>query len=187
MANRDTTHNGAHSYDATPRSLFGRGFSLLETILFIVFFTLSLFAITQVVLILTRSYSALRSSARIVADATLSMERMAREIRDAASITDAGSTFNTNPGTLLLSTTDASGNARSIEFSVINSQLSLKENGVLTGALSGKDTAVTNLIFRKATTTRSQGVKIELALRSGVGLASTTKKFYMTALLRDSY
>jgi hypothetical protein len=154
---------------------------------YVALLALLLLIITETLLILVHSYAVLRSAQRIEADAGIALERLLREVRDAESITDAGSSFGVNPGKLLLSTSDVSGNPRTVEFYLTNGHLFLKENGVESGMLTGAKTTVSNLVFRKIITTRSTGVKFEMALESGTGTDKKSISFYGTAVLRNSY
>lgn len=153
---------------------------------YVALLSLALLAVIETLLIMVRSYGSLRSAQHIERDAGIVLERMLREARDAQDIDDAGSVFGSSPGELLLTTTDASGTARTVEFYVENGQVKLKEDGLLSGALTGTKTSVSALVFRKITTGRSKGVKIELHL-SGSGTPSREENFYGTAVLRDSY
>ena len=166
-----------------------RGFSLVETLFYVALLALSLLVVMQTLLVLTRSYAAFRAAGRIERDAALSLERMVREVRGANNIADAGSVFGVHPGRLRLNTTTAAGAARTVEFSVSGGALLLEEaeDGTAAGALTSSTTTVSNLVFRKITTTRSQGVKIEMTLSSGSGAAARSERFYATAVLRNSY
>lgn len=171
----------------SPYSIAHGGFSLVEILFYTAILAVALVAVMQTLVVIVRSYGVLRASQRIEQEATASMERIVREIRDASSVDDAGSVLGSSPGELLLNTTDAAGTAKTVEFYLDSGRLSLKENGVVSGLLSSSKTSVSNLVFRKITTARSAGVKIELTFKSGVGIASSTESFYGTAVLRDSY
>jgi len=164
-----------------------KGFSLVEMLFYIAILALSLVAVLQTLLVVMRSYGLLRNAQHIEQDATLSLERMYREIRDANAVTDAGSTFGAHPGKLLLATADALGAPRTVEFLLDNGKLSLKENGVVSGLLTSTSTSVSNLVFRKITTPRSTGVKIEMTIETGASASARSEIFYGTAVLRDSY
>jgi len=163
------------------------GFSLVEMLFYVAILTLSLIAVTQTLLVVTRSYGVLRNAQHIEKESAFSLERMLREIRDASDIDDAGSTVGSHPGVLSLRTTDAFGAARTVEFSLVSGKLSLKENGAMTGALTGTSTSISNLVFRKITTPRSKGVKIEMTMQAGSGHTARSEDFHGTAVLRDSY
>ncbi len=170
-----------------PYSIFHGGFSLVEMLFYVAILTFALLAMLQTLIVITRSYAVLKSVQRIEQESAFSLERLVREVRNANAVDDAGSTLGTSPGKLLLNSTDTAGTARTVEFSVANGKLSLKENGVVTGVLTSSTTAVTNLVFRKITTARSKGVKIEMTFTSGTGRTLRTENFYATAVLRDSY
>lgn len=192
----ESTHASEYTELGKPFRSFGytsghsdrvKGFSLVEMLFYIALLSLALLAVTETLILVTRSYGNLRSVQRIEQEAGVSLERMVREIRDAQSVNGASSVFDSHPGKLLLNTTNASGATRTVEFFLDNGKLSLKENGVVLGALTSAKTGVTNLIFRTITTARSQAVKIEMTLQSGNGSALRTEHFYATAVLRDSY
>lgn len=161
-----------------------KGFSLVETLFYVIILSFSLFVVSETVLVMVRSVKNLHADERAAQDGAAVLSRIAREIHNADSITDAESSFAVHPGRLLLHTTDAVGAARTVEFYVSSGALMLRENGVLAGALTGAETSVKNLVFRKIVTPRSIGVKTELTIQ---GAASTTRAFYTTSVLRNSY
>ena|SRR3989338_5939229 len=169
------------------RIFFRRGFSLVETLFYVAILSFSLLAIMQTLIVVTRSHGVLRSAQRVEQEAAISIERMIREIRDSKNLDDNGSVFNAHPGKLLLNSTNVSGLQRTVEFSLDGGKLSLKENGVVTGLLTSMQISISNLVFRKISTARSQGVKIEMTMQSGTSSTARTENFYVTAVLRDSY
>lgn len=179
--------NSRHSHPNSPDSHRVAGFSLVETLLYVALLALSLLVVMQTLVAFTRSFAVFRAVAQIEQSATLSLERMVREIRDAHDISDTGSIFGTHPGQLFLNTTTAAGAARTVLFSLNGGALVLTEDGMVTGSLTGSTTRVANLVFRKITTERSKGVKIEVTLMAGSGPAARSENFYATAVLRDSY
>lgn len=159
----------------------------METVFYVAILSLCLMAVTETLIITVRSYGVLRAAQIIETDAAVALERMTREIRDAKSVSLSGSVLGSHPGVLFLNSTTLAGAPRTVEFLLENGKLSLKENGVSQGALTGERSAVAYLVFRRIVTARSEGVKVELTLQSGTGVASSTEKFYATAVLRDSY
>ena len=164
-----------------------KGFSLVEMLFYVAILSLSLIAVMQTLLVVTRSYGVLKAAVRVEQETTISMERMVREMRDANGIDDAGSVFGTHPGKILLNSTTASSTPRTVEFSLDAGKLSLKENGVVTGLLTSSKTNIASLMFRKISTSRSQGVKIEMTMQSGTSTTARSEEFYATAVLRNSY
>lgn len=160
---------------------------MVETLLYTAIFSFMLVVIAEALIAAVRFTGTLRVAARIERDAGLALERMVREIRDAQSIDATASVLGTHPGTIALYTTNASGGARTVQFYLENGVVYLTEDGAVVGPLSSAGVTVSNLIFRRAATPRSEGVKIELTLQSGSGQAARSENFYATVVLRDSY
>lgn len=164
-----------------------RGFSLIEILVYSAIFAVALIMIVGTALGLSRTYGGFSNLSRIERDGTVILERLTREARAAEGVDVGASTLGVNPSILVLNTKDENGAARTAEFFVTGVALHLKENGVDVGALTGNKVSVSSFVARRIATWRSEGVKIELELRSGESTASTTKKFYATTLLRNSY
>src|SRR3989338_5502326 len=107
---------GLRAFDTFFLRTYQRGFSLVEMVFYTAILAVALVAVMQTLVVIVRSYGVLRASQRIEQEATASMERMVREIRDASNVDDAGSVLGSSPGELLLNTTDAAGTAKTVEF-----------------------------------------------------------------------
>lgn len=164
-----------------------RAFSLIELLVYLAMFATALVLIVGTALGLSRAYGGVANLSRIERDGAAMVERITREARGAKSVDTGASVLGVNPSKLVLNTTDDAGAARTVEFSVSGSALHIKENGADTGALTGSKIAVSSFVVKRIATGRSEAVKIELSLQSGTGTASTTKKFYATTILRNSY
>ncbi len=165
------------------------GVSLLEAVLYVALLGLVLVMIVNVLLILSRGRASLVASKNINNSAITTMERLTREIREAAEIKEAvgESVFNTNPGELWLESPDTTGIATTTRFYLSGGKLFISKNGSTLGALTVNGTTVAGLVFRKIDTSTSTAIKVELQLRSGSGAASHTENFYTTTVLRGSY
>lgn len=184
---RYQTQKRTTAYMFHDSSFMFRGFSLVEMLLYIALLSLSLLVVLQTLIMMVRAYGNLRATQHIEKDAGFGMERIVREVRDASDITDGESVFDTYPGELFLVTSTVGGTSRTVEFYLENGRLMLKEDGVVSGALTGTKSTVTNLVFRKIATIRSKGVKIEMTVESGSGRTEKSQDFFSTAVLRDSY
>ncbi len=163
-----------------------RGFTLVEMIIYIAFFaTLSILAINST-LIMMKSFYSIRLSQSINQSATVGLERMSREIRNAYDIDTVNSTFLTSPGKLTLLTKDSLGVNTTIELYVSGNQLGIKERGVDKGLLMTKNAVLTNLVFRQIANPRSRAVKIEMTIRDARGTLQKNANFYNTIILRGS-
>ncbi|MEK7460110.1 MAG: hypothetical protein AAB628_01000 [Patescibacteria group bacterium] len=163
-----------------------RGFTLIETIIYVSFLAILSAIAIQSTLVVMNSFYKMRLTQSVNQSATVGLERMSREIRNAYAIDTTNSVFGTNPGRLTLMTKDSLGANMTIEFYVNNSELMYKENGVDKGSLMTKNARLTNLVFRQMANPNSQGVRIEMEIRDTRGVLSESAKFYNTVVLRGS-
>lgn len=165
------------------------GFTLIETIIYVAAFALLSTAALQATIVVMKSFYTLRLSQSVNVSATVALERMSREIRNAYDIDTANSTLApaASPGRLTINTKDDTGANITIEFYVDSaSQLNMKVDGVENGPLVTKTVTVTNLVFRQITTTYSKAIKIEMTLHDSRGATTQSSKYYDTIVLRGS-
>lgn len=164
-----------------------RGFTLVEMIIYIAFFAvLSILAVNATIMVM-RSFYTLRLNQSVNQSATVALERLSREIRNAYDIDTAQSTLGSSPGRLTLNTKDAVGANTTMEFYMDGaSQLRLKDGGVDKGALVTKSVTLTNLVFRSISTTNSKAIKVEMTLHDSRATTTQAVKFYDTIVLRGS-
>lgn len=158
-----------------------KGFTLIETLIYLALFMLVIIAIIDSISAISNSYKNVKELRAIESSAMTSLDRMVSEIRNAISVDTANTTFNSSPGQLTL----VNGTSTK-KFYVSNNRLMINEDGLI-GPLTGSDIKVTSLIFRSIATTTASAVKIELSLRNVASSTSLTENFYMTATLRGSY
>lgn len=164
------------------------GSTLIEMLVYLAILLVLLAAMINMTLIVSRTYRSLKVSKNIEAAAGVAFERMTREIRGAISINTANSIFDTNPGVLVLNTTDpSSGAAMTVKFYVRDGKLQIDEQGINIGALTPLNTTITNLVFRHIPVSKSVGVKIEVTIQSSLAEVSAAGNFYDTAELRRSF
>lgn len=162
-----------------------KGFTLVETLIYVLLFAILSIFLINTLLVMLRSYTEVRVNDDILDAAHTSMERMTREIRGSASSTITSITSTSS--SLLLNTTDASGTAITEQFDATSSALEFRYNGTVSGNLTGSHVSVTSLIFRGITTTAGYAIRIEMIIQS---LRSPTNKsmlFTDTVALRGSY
>ncbi|MDO8569948.1 MAG: prepilin-type N-terminal cleavage/methylation domain-containing protein [bacterium] len=161
-----------------------RGFSLVEMLIYIAILVLMLTVIMNVVVSVIRSGRIIKSLRNVENSAIVSIERLTRELRQAESINVGLSTLNSNPGRLVLESTDDIGTPRTVEFYLFEDRILLKENGVDIGALTQMDARVSNLIFYRFSDPNSEGIRTEMTIESGTSTHYRSEKFYSSALLR---
>jgi len=145
-----------------------RGFSLVEVLVYIAVFAVSLSLIVGTALALARSYRGVSGTAAVERSAVAVLERLTRTARESVSVGAVGEA-------LVLNTT--SGGA--VEFFVQNGALRFKESGVDKGALTENAVVVSSFVAQKIATGRSEAVKIILTINN--------KNFYATTVVRNSY
>ena len=168
----------------TPR--LSSGFSLVEIIIYVAFFAVLSLVAMQATFTVMRSFYVIRLTQSVNQSATVALERMSREIRNAYDIDDVGSSFGTNPGRLTLRTEDVLGVNTTIEFYMSGDQLHIREGGIDKGALLAKNVTVDNLVFYPIATLNSRAVKIEMTLRNTRAGDTRIITVYDTIVLRGA-
>jgi type II secretory pathway component PulJ len=163
-----------------------KGYSVIELVIYLALFALLSIAIINALIIAMKSFAEVKTMRTLASTASLTMERMSREIRGAQSIDTAGSTFDVSPGVLTLNTQDGAGVARVVVFDISSGALRLKENGAVTGTLTDASQQISNLVFRKITTPVGTAVKIEMTITNTNGVV-ITRNFYDTVVVRGEY
>ncbi len=164
-----------------------QGFSLVEVIFYVFLLSVILASLSSTIILLLRSYEDLKVSRRMQGSASISMDRLIKEIRQAEDFDISESVFGANPGRLLLTGTLSDGSPYSVDFYVEGGMLKIKENGVYSGNLTSSSTAVNNLIFRNIATGASKAIKVEMSLSENWRGISRESKYYSTAIMRNSY
>jgi type II secretory pathway pseudopilin PulG len=160
-----------------------QGYTLLETVFYIAIFIVVLVAVLDMLVTLSKSFMRVRAYNEVRVSGMNAMERMAREIRMANS-RDAGSTADD----LLINTIDEAGAAKTVElyWDGAAKNVNIIDRGVNKGPLAGSSTEITSLIFRNASTTKGEVIKIEMIARSKK-LTDIAANFYDTIVMRGGY
>lgn len=163
-----------------------KGYTLVEAIIYVAILTVLSVTFISLLFTMTRTYTEFRLARDIVSSASLGLERMVREIRQARSV-DLSSILGVHPGRLLLNTIDGAGAPTTIDFYLSSGTLMVKQGTGAAASTTAARVNVDNLIFRQINTVKSAAIKVELTLSSARGQLSRTEKFYATAVLRGSY
>ena len=165
----------------------GAGFSLIEMIIYIAILAAVFVLVINTLLVVTRSYKNIKLTNDINNSASISLERLVREIRLAESVNTTSSVLGSHPGKLILNTTDENNLPLVLDFFIGDSSLKLNKNSLLFGTLTRDNVIVSNLIFRHITSSTSEAVKIEMQLIGTEKGVTKTENFYGSAVLRGSY
>ncbi len=87
-----------------------KGYTLVEAIIYIAILAILSIVFISLLFTMTQSYTKFRLERDLASSASLGLERLARETRQAKSI-DLASTLGSHPGRLFLKTTDSAGAA----------------------------------------------------------------------------
>ncbi|MCX6757420.1 MAG: type II secretion system protein [Candidatus Nomurabacteria bacterium] len=155
------------------------GYSLIETVFYIVLFSILSLAVINALISMTKSFTETATHAELMQVSPV-IERITHEIRQATSITS----ITNNNTDLLLQTT---GTNTSVEFLLSGTNVQLKENGATTGNLNTPDIAITGLTFTQITSTNSKAVKVDISARYLKDKQAREEHFYDTVILRGSY
>ncbi len=164
-----------------------KGYSLVEMIVYLAIFTIMSVAVINSFIVVMSSFNSTRTNRDLLESGSTALERISREIRQANNIDIANSTIGSNPGVLQLNSTDSADTALVVRFITSNGALNLYQGGVLIDNLLGQNISVTNLIFRRISTTVGEAVKIEMTLQDTKSKNLTTVNFYNTIILRNKY
>jgi len=162
------------------------GFTLIEVIFYILLFTVLFGIIMQTLFTISGTHNDIAVTANTNETATLAVERIAREIRDAHHVITAGSTLGSAPGTLKLAMTSDASETHTIYQQ--DEQIHLDKNGSSQGPLTPSHTDISNLTFYHITTSDGpSAVRFSLTTTASSSNETKTVTFYNTAALRGSY
>ncbi len=156
------------------------GYALLETIFYIALFAILSIAVIDAMITMTKAFKETTIQAELMQSGNI-MERISREIRKAYNI----SSITTN--SLKLDSMDDAGVNKTVEFSLLGSDIRLLENDVFTGNLNTLDITVVSLVFTQINTTRGVAIKIVLTVKSNHDSLERNESFYDTVVLRGDY
>lgn len=166
-----------------------RGFTLVETLVYMAILVVLLSAIVNAVLVLTTHYRAVRNTREMEDSVIAAFDRMTRDIRDADGFIASATILNVANGSLSLLEQDlSSGQSTTTDYYVENSRLYVRENGVVLGPLTKSSIKTTSLIFRRIDTANSNAFKIEMSMQTDQAVPNViSNNFYTTVVMRGSY
>ncbi|HEY4518445.1 MAG TPA: prepilin-type N-terminal cleavage/methylation domain-containing protein, partial [Candidatus Paceibacterota bacterium] len=134
-----------------------RGFTLAELLVYAAIMGFVLIFVIGGMISLNHSVIASRASRDVNISAATALERMVRELKDADSVLETGSTLGVSPGVLTIATDNASTTGGTMKFSLSGGQVMLTTNS--TSSLSASNVSVSRLVFYLATSTHSLAVR----------------------------
>ncbi|MEK7219453.1 MAG: hypothetical protein AAB687_02135 [Patescibacteria group bacterium] len=156
------------------------GYAILELLFYITFFSIMVLLVINSMVTMAKSFRETSIYGEFVQSGSI-MERIVREIRASNGVVSVSAT------NLKLSTKDAGGIDKTIEFFLSGTDIQFLENDVLTGNLNTPNIVVTALSFTQITTPKGKAIKITLSLRSTNDKLNRVQDFYDTIVLRGDY
>lgn len=149
-------------------------------ILLVIFATVTV----SLLLSISRSYISFRLTRDLSSSASLSLERISREIR-----ASQGMNPFPPPNHLLLDIKDEAGDPTTVDFYLSGGRLMLSEGGGTAIPLTTPAVSVTKFTFLRDDTMEriTTPIKIELDLTASRGNLSRSEKFYSTVVPRNQY
>jgi len=164
-----------------------KGFTLLETLIYITIFSAIIFVIFKSVTTTLTIHKSIKLSQILESSGTISLERILREIRNASAIDMIGSSFGSTPGVLKLSGVDNNGVSYTTVFDLSGGILRITKDSGTPNPLTAQNIQITSLIFRNVSNTNSSAVKVEISFSGGVSPNNKILDLFGFAVLRGSY
>ncbi len=163
-----------------------KGFSVVESIIYLALTALFMVLIIDTLVSISGSYRKLTLARVLSHSASVSMERMTRELRTASDIDPVGSVFDSDFGRVVLHTTDANGVVGTVLFALEDGAVVLYENGVLTGRLTTLSASTTSLFLHFYDNGTSEALSIDMTLEATRGDETRVESFRTMVTLRNS-
>lgn len=159
-----------------------RGFTLVETLVYIGVMVVIASALVTTFLSLSVSLAKSKTDRELTESATLALERISRTLRSADSVDVLGSTFGVSPGILELTE-----GGTTTSFYVSGDRLVISVNGTERGSLTSSEVVVEDLTFTHYQGSMTELVRAAITLSIESDTASSTRTFYTSAVVRGSY
>lgn len=165
----------------------GRGFTLIETLLYMVLLALVMSVIVQILISIGGIYRNIKLTRELESSSTIAMENMLREIRNASSVVINDSVLGVNPGVLTIVGVDEDLNPYLITYRVSSGVIEVSKDGGAPEAITSSSGSVSYLSFTRVVNDNSEGVRIELEMSGILNSVSKSERFYGFSVLRGSY
>lgn len=162
-----------------------RGFSLMETVVYVSLVAFISILVVQSIVLLLKTFKEVRLTRDIGSSAIVALDRISKEVRQADAL-GAGGVFSATTSKLVL--TYSGPPVATKEFSVdVNRTLRLTEDGVDSGALTSPNISVESFWVDQATTSSKMAFRITLIMKDRRVVTSQEIPFYSAAAMRNLY
>lgn len=150
-----------------------KGFSLIETILYVVIMAVILTTIALFLLNLLNARAKTRAISEVLAGAYLVEQRLSEAVRHAQAIRTNESVFGSDPGVLSLEMVDAGRNPTVFSLTANDGQFQVAEAGGAASVVTPDSINVSNLVFTNLTGPDDVGiVQVQFTIQTLAGAGS---------------
>jgi prepilin-type N-terminal cleavage/methylation domain-containing protein len=161
---------------------YAKGFSLIEVLVYMAVLTVIAFALVTTFLSFDTTLVRNRTERIVAEEARVALDTMTQSIRNATGVNVALSTIGSSPGALAL---DVDGDVAL--FYVLNGVLMYALNGEDVSPLTSDAVTIEDITFNHFVGSSTDLVRITLTLFSETKAASTTRTFYSSGVVRNTY
>ncbi len=170
------------SHIQSRRIVPNRGFSLVETLVYLAVMVLMVTACVGIFSTLNTVLARNAIERELTTSASVTLERMLRDLRYADIVDLTPSTFNVSPGTLKL----VQGTTTTT-YTLTGGSVFVTVYGASPYPLTGDQVTVDSLVFTRYATSTIELVRVALTLSTHAKAASSTRTFYTSGVLRGAY
>ena len=156
-----------------------KGFTLIETLIYVACFTLILVALTDITLSVNKIYAHVRTLNTLQTSAITSLQNISRDVKVASQI----QSISTNPAHFVLTAKDAQENVLTQEYYLENGVLYVKKNNSQVVALTDSSVQVSDFEAYPVLAGSSTALTTKLSLQVFNSGATTTENFQLTDLM----
>jgi type II secretory pathway pseudopilin PulG len=160
----------------------GRGFTLVEILVYIALFVLMASAAVASLLAFSDSFKAYRAEKILTEQVRSAYERMVADMRNAVTVDRTSSTFDVSPSTLLL---EYPGFDR--EYTLLGGAIVVSENGGAATAVTGPGVVVDSFTVTHFDMVTTELLRVVVTASATVGGTTVTETYYSSSVLRGSY
>lgn len=164
------------------RTIRTQGFSLIEMLVYMAVLILAISASVNIFLSLNTVLVRNATERALTHSASVTLERIIRDLRSADIVDLTPSIFDVSPGVLTL-IQGATTTVYTLDAGVVIATV----NGTPFGLLTGEGVVADSLIFTRYTTGDTELIRVALTLSTHAKAASSTRTFYTSGVLRGSY
>lgn len=163
-----------------------RGFTLIETLFYIVGLVILLFVISAALIYMYDWYKATTIPAKVDQASITLIDKIVKEIHTSSTINLGYSTFNSSNGALSITGTN-NGVTTTRRYALQSGCITYESQNNMIVCISPKNMTITRLYFTNVTSPVSSAVKFDIDIAYKIKQATTTKTYSGFAILKQSY